>query len=524
MTDYALCSSSGHGGIGLHYGFTYGLQPEDVLNMKVVTFWGCNAKVSFPHQWFLAMEAKKHKDCTIVAIDSRKSRTAESSDIWLNPRPGSDVALAYGIARYLIENDGIDKDFIQEWTQGYEQYEEETLKWTPDLVEKTTGLSWKRVEELGNLFIEKKPATFVIGLGLQKSHHGAEAARATSLLPALLGHHRGFHYSNSEGRYIDLGYLNGSSLTKLEARVVKQAALGPRLERGEFKFIFVLGTNPAVTLPNQKSVRAGLTREDVVVVVQDTHWTETTKFADVVLPAATYLEKTDINFSEHHCYNRLSEIAVEPLGESKHEIWVMQELARNLGLKEKWLFDDPWNALRKALNETFVDGTIQDLLEGSVLKLRRRSMVEYQTPSGKIEFYSSRAKDSGVTALPSQLPLENGEGRFILLNSSHRNYTHSQFRDVYGPIPQIVWLNTGDACKLNIVDGDYLILFNTLGKITVQAVITNKVPPGVLWSPRLLTDRDGIPMNVLAPSYTQKIGGGPIFNSIRVKIKRVQHA
>ena len=523
-TDYALCSSSGHRGIGLHYGLTYGLQPEDVLNMKAVTFWGCNAKVSFPHQWSLAMKAKKHKDCTIVAIDSRKSRTAESSDIWLNPRPGSDVALAYGIARYLIENDGTNKNFIQEWTQGYEQYEEEALEWTPELVEETTGLTWKQVEELGDIYIEKHPATFVIGLGLQKSHHGAEAARATSLIPALLGYHRGFHYSNSEGRYIDLGYMNGSSLTKMKAKVVKQVAIGSRLETGEFKFIFILGTNPAVTLPNQKAVRAGLSREDVFVVVQDTHWTETAEYADVVLPAATYLEKTDINFSEHHCYSRLSEKAVEPLGESKHEIWVMQELARKYGLKEEWLFENPWNALRKTLNETFADGTMQDLLEGAVLKLRMRSIVEYQTPSGKIEFYSSKAKDLGVTPLPSQLPLEVGEGWFTLLNSSHPNYTHSQFRDVYGPIPQIVWINTGDACKLNIVNGEDLMLFNNLGKITVQGVVTDKVPSGVLWSPRLLTDRDGLPINALAPSSTQKIGGGPTFNSIKVKIKLVPHA
>jgi anaerobic selenocysteine-containing dehydrogenase len=520
-TDYALCSNSGHEGIGLHYGLSYGLQPEDVLNMGVITFWGNNAKVSFPHQWVLTMRAKKSRGSTIVSIDSRKSQTAEAADIWLNPRPGSDVALAYGVARYLIQNYGVNKDFIQEWTQGYEQYEEEALRWTPELVEQTTGLAWKQVEELGEIYIEKKPAAFMIGIGLQKSYHGAEAVRAVSLMPALLGYHRGFHYSDSNGRNIDLGYLNGSSLTKMEARIVKQVAIGPRLKSGEFKFIFTLGTNPAVTLPNQKAVRAGLAREDVFVVVQDTHWTETTEYADVVLPAATYLEKTDINFSDHHLYSRLSEKAVEPLGESKNEIWVMQELARKLGRKEEWLFEDPWNALEKALREAFVDGTIQNLLEGAVLKLRMRPMDEYQTPSGKIEFYSSKAKELGVTPLPSQLPQKVAEGWFILLNSSTPNYTHSQFRDVYGPIPHIVWMNPKDASELNIENGEDVTLFNNLGKVTVQGVVTDKVPRGVLWSPRPLTDSDGNTMNVLAPSTSQKIGGGPIFNSIKVKIKRI---
>jgi anaerobic selenocysteine-containing dehydrogenase len=518
--DYALCSSSGHEGIGLHYGLTYGLQPEDLLDMKAITFWGHNAKVSFPHQWALAKRAKKDQKAIIVAIDSRKSQTAEAADVWLNPHPGSDVALAYGIARCLIENDGVERNFIDDWTQGYEQYEEEALKWTPKLVEQTTGLSWKKVEEIGEVYIEKQPAAFMIGLGLQKSIHGAEAARATSLIPALLGYHRGFHYSDSNGRYVDWEYLNGSNRASAEAKVVEQVALGPRLEKGEFKFIFVLGTNPAVTLPNQRSVRAGLARDDVFLVVQDTHWTETTKYADVVLPAATYLEKRDLNFSDHHLYSRLSEKAVEPLGESKHEIWVMQELARKLERTEEWLFEDPWEALGKSLEEAFADGTLQDLLEGAVLKLRMRKMNEYQTPSGRIEFYSLKAEELGVTRLPSQLPCKVGEGWFILLNSSSSNYTHSQFRDVYGPIPQIVWINQIDTDKLGIKDGEYVTLFNDLGEVTVQAVVTEKVSRSTLWSPRPLTGCDGRPMNALALSTPQRIGSGPTFNSIKVKIRQ----
>jgi len=519
--DYALCSNSGHTGIGLHYGLTYGLQLENILDMNAITFWGNNAKVSFPHLWVLAKRAKKNNDSIIIAIDPRKSPSAKAANIWLNPRPGSDVALTYGIARYLIENKGVNEDFIQEWTQGYEQYREEALKWTPALVEQTTGISWKRIEKLGEIYIQKQPAAFIIGLGLQKSYHGAESARAVSLLPALFGSHRSFHYSDANGRYVDWEYLNGSNLTEMDFKVVKQVALGPRLESGEFKFVFVLGSNPAVTLPNQNAVRAGLLREDVFVVIQDTHWTETASYAEMVLPAATYLEKTDVNFSDHHIYSRLSEKAIEPLGESKHEIWVMHKLAKKLGLKEEWLYEDPWEALGKTLKDTFVEGTLQDLLEGTVLKLRMRHKDEYQTPSGKIEFYSSKAEELGVNSLPSQLLFEVGAEWFILLNSSTPKYTHSQFIDVYGPIPQLVWINPKDASDLNIENGEDVVLFNELGKVTVKAVVTDKVSRGVLWSPRPLTGSDGNPMNVLTHSTPQRIGGGPIFNSTKVKIEQI---
>ena len=103
-TDYSLCSNSGHVAIGLHYGLSYGIQPEDLQEMAVITFWGNNAKVSASHQWTLASNARKNRGAIIVDIDPRKSPTSEVADMWLHPRPGSDVALAYGIARYLILN------------------------------------------------------------------------------------------------------------------------------------------------------------------------------------------------------------------------------------------------------------------------------------------------------------------------------------------------------------------------------------------------------------------------------------
>ena len=306
-----------------------------------------------------------------------------------------------------------------------------------------------------------------------------------------------------------------------ESRVVEQVSLGSRLDSGEFKFVFVKGSNLALTLPNQKAVRAGLSREDVFVVVHETHWTETAKLADVVLPAATYLEKTDLNFSDHHPYVRLSREAIEPLGECKDEIWVMQQLAERLGCAESWVFEDPWQALEKATVEAFENGCFDDLFKGAILKLRQRPIDEYQTASGKIELFSSKALEIGASPLPVQLPLDENEGWFTLLNSALPSWTHSQFRDVYGPIPEIVWINPVDAGSLGIMSGDDVTLFNELGGVTVEAVVTEKLSRGVLWSPRPLTGKNGVPLNSLASSDPQTLGAGPRFNSIRVKIKTI---
>jgi anaerobic selenocysteine-containing dehydrogenase len=521
--DHALCSTSGHEGICLHYGLSYGLQPEDLLDMKVVTYWGYNAKVGSSHQWTLSLKARKNNGTKIITIDPRKSPTAEDSDVWLNPRPGSDVALAYGIARYLIEKDYANKNFIDQWTVGYDRFKEVALNWTPERVQRVTGIDWERIEEVGDIYAEKRPSAFMIGLGLNKSLHGAESTRAVSLLPTLLGCHRGFHYSNNRGRSIDSAYLNGDKFTSKKPRIVSQVALGPMLKEGEFKFVFISGMNPAVTLPNQNAVRTGLSRSDVFVVVHETHWTETAKIADVVLPAPTYLEKTDFVFSDHHRYCRLSNKAIEPLGESIDEVSLVHKLARQLGLKADWLYEDSWEALRKSLTNAFENGSVDDLFNGKVMKLKSRPMNEYQTPSGKVELYSSKAVDMGLHPLPEQLPIKQSEeGWFILLNSSLPNYTHSQFTDVYGPIPQIVWINPEDSKNLEIEENEALQVYNDLGKVTLRATVTDRVSLGVLWAPRPVTGIDGNPMNSLTSSTPQIIGRGPTFNTTKVKLRRIK--
>jgi anaerobic selenocysteine-containing dehydrogenase len=200
----------------------------------------------------------------------------------------------------------------------------------------------------------------------------------------------------------------------------------------------------------------------------------------------------------------------------------MQRLAERLNCEESWVFEGPWQALEKATMEAFENGRFDNLLKGAVLKLRQRHVNEYQTSSGKIELYSSKAIEIGASPLPVQLPLNETERWFTLLNSALPNWTHSQFRDVYGPIPAIVWINPIDAASLGINNGDDVTLFNELGALTVEAIITEKVSKGVLWSPRPLTGKNGVPLNSLASNNPQILGAGPRLNSIKVKIKLVK--
>ena len=518
QTDFALCSKSGNRGIALHYGDRYGTQPEELPEKDLIVFWGFNPAVSSPHLWSLAKKARNKRGAKIVVIDPRKSESAAQADFRLQPRPGTDVALAYGVMNRLIAQDTIDREFIEQWTQGFDELQSEAAQWTPKKVEELCRVPQKQIEALAELYADLGASVTMIGIGFQKSDNGADQARAVSLIPALLGVHRGFFYSNGSASFVDDDLVAGTPLTQKTSPVVPQVALADLVNEGRFKYIFISCMNPAMTLPNQNLFRAGLERDDVFVVVHETHWTQTCDFADLVLPAPTYLEKDDLVLSWAHDLVRDSPQILQPTTDSRSEVWLMQEMAKRLELQEEWLYADPWKVLKKVLENTFKDGDFTDLKSGKLLRLKKRGRKSYPTPSGKIEFYSTRAQEQGFNPLPQQASLSQKDGEFVFLSSASPHYTSTQFQECYGKIPAVLHINPLDAKAHNIKDDQTICIQNARGRLQVKAKLSELVPHGVLWSPRQSEDPSGIPQNSLMSSRPQTIGGGSRFNSTHVWI------
>jgi anaerobic selenocysteine-containing dehydrogenase len=521
QTDWSICSASGHAALSLHYGDSYGLEPMDLPSTNLVVFWGFNAAASSPHLWSLARRARREQGAQIVVVDPRRSRSAQLADLWIQPRPGSDVALAYGLVNYLTQSGCLDEGFLRASTQGLEQLQAQARQWTPERVARVTGVAWSGVEQLGDAYGSRKPGATMIGIGMQKNDHGADQVRAVSFIPALLGQHRGFFYSNAHAFSIDLDLISGRSLTQEEPRVVSMVGLADLVRHGEFKVVYVSCMNPALTLPNQHAFRERLSETDVFTVVHDSHWTRTAEIADVVLPAPTYLEKEDLVIPWSHRYVQFSHQVVPPVTDSRGEIWVMQEVARRLGLTEDWLFEDPWVAVEGALEDAFEEGSFESLRSGAMLRLKRKPQDSYPTPSGRIEFYSSQAAGRGASGLPSQAPLRSPEGDFVLLASATPRYTSTQFQEVYGPIPAVVAISRRDAKRLGVEEGDVVTLSNDRGEVKMTAMVSDSVREGVVWSPRQSEGLEGEPQNCLTSSEPQELGAGPRFNSTRVTITRV---
>jgi len=513
-TDLALCSKSGSLGLLLHYGARYGVRPEELAGMRLIVFWGFNAAVSSPHLWALARRAREQHGARIVVVDPRLSETAAGADLCLRPRPGSDVALAYGLINLWFESGAADLKFIAQWTRGFEQLAAEAGRWTPQRVHEVTSVPPQQLQLLAGEYAQNRPAATMIGIGLQKCDHGADQVRAVSFIPAVLGQHRGFYYSNSEAFSIDRELLSGETLAARHARIVSQVALPEQLQDGQFKFIYISGMNPAVTLPNANAFIKGISRSDVSVVVHETHWTETARCADIVLPAPTYLEKADLVPPWSHNCLQLSPQVVRPVTASRTEMQVMRELSQRLGLTQEWLYEDPWKIAEQAFQGAFEDGDWQRLLTGERLFLQSKPKENYPTPSEKIEFCSTLTKELGFSGLPAQAPLPRCQmHEFIFLNSASAKYTSSQFREVYGPIPETVAINPCDAQSLGIAEGATIDVSTDLATVRARAGISDAVPQGVVSSPRQWAGQ-----NALFSSQPQEIGHGPRFNSTRVRI------
>jgi anaerobic selenocysteine-containing dehydrogenase len=521
QTDGGVCSKSGNTALGLHYGAPYGQQPDAVRQNKLIVFWGMNAAVSFPHLWHLARRAQKRNEARIAVVDPHRNKTAQTADLHLQPRPGTDVALAYGLLNVLIQNGLTDETFIRKWTRGFDRLKAAVSGWDLTRTAAASGIGADQLMQLGNWYAKRKPSVTNIGIGLQKNDRGADQVRAVSFIPAVLGLHRGFFYGNGTSRHIDSDRITGKSLTDKKIKIVPQVAVPDLIKAGQFKFVYISGMNPAVTLPNARAFRDGMARRDVFSVVQDSHWTMTARMADALLPVPAYLEKDDLVIPWTHRYVHFSPKLVEPAVDCRSEGSIMRGIARRLKLGQAWLFEEPWVAVESALAGAFEGGRPADLKMGETLKLKLKTLKDYPTPSGRIEFVSQRAAAAGFEPLPeARIPDANDPG-FVLLTSATAKYTHSQFQEVYGPIPAVVEINPRDADALGLSEGQAVVLENQQGTVTATAVITDRVRPGVLWCPRQFVDGSARPQNDLMSSLPQSIGSGPRFNSTRVNLRPV---
>ncbi len=509
MLDYGICDRAGQEALKDVYGTAVGMDPEALKNQELIVYWGINAFWTNLHGFMLA----KKNNLEIWTVDVVRTETAKRSDRFFQIRPDTDVLLALGVAKVLIEENLYDIDFVRENVYGFEEFRNYVKTLSLDYVSAETGLSVEQIEGFAKEYAEKK-GVIHIGYGFQRSLAGGEAVRAIAILPALVGHRFGFIY---DMKTIDKSYAEGAFLRSKPAKRIPQMKLAEYIERGEIKFLYIYNSNPLASLPNQGRLRKALVESDVFVVTHDIFLTDTALYSDVVLPANTFFERLDIADSYYHRYVALNEPVARLYGKSNSE--VTRLLAKALGIDSPYLYESDEEVIRKILE---INGLSWDELKRNGFVKVPEKPRKWETPSGKIEFYSRRAVERGLSPFPEY---KRSEGRYPLrlLTPTHRMTITSQYHNTYGMVDPNLYINPADAEERGIEDGDAVEVFNENGRIRTRAKLSTDVPRGVVllykafwvsllgWNANFLTTDETV----------QKYGNGSAYHSTWVDVKIV---
>lgn len=530
-----VCNNAGHAALDYLYGTSLdGFDPRGEADATAIVVWGANPAASGPHQFEHWLP---ESGAAVIVVDPVRTETAKAANLHLQPFPGSDAALAFGLMHVLWRDGLLDRPFVEAHTVGFDRLEPMLADCTPEQTERLTAVPAGVVEEAAHLY-GAGPAMLWIGQGLQRQATGGNVVRAVSLLPALTGNFgrsgSGLLYLNGyETRGLDGDYLSGAALTRQPVPKLSQMDLAAALEDpGRSRALVCWNINIAASSPHQRRLRAALERDDLFTVVIDLFPTDTADLADVVLPAASFLEHDDIVASYfHHSLAAQVRAMDPPPGALTNSEW-FRRLASAMGLVEPELAEDDRSILDNLVAQAGLQGGFSSLAAAGTVwpspdvRLQFPGL-SFPTPSGRVEIASERARRDGHPLVP--LPLADPRpagGRLRLLspaspwtlNSSHGN--DSLIRARLGR--QAIVLNPRDAAERGLEPGSLARVANECGELTLVVETSDDVPPQVAlcpkgrW-PKFEPERANV--NALNPGHKSDMGESSSVHSVEVTVE-----
>lgn len=554
--ERTICTAAGAAAEMHTFGRVGDANIEDIPKMELVILWGTNLVSTGVHAMPFVNQARAN-GAKIVAIDPRVTRTTAFADWHIQPRPGTDAALALGMMKVIVDRGLHDEDFLREQTIGWEKLRDERLGDYPlDRVEAITGIPAADVEKLALMYAGTKKTFIRVNWGIQRHDNGGMMTRAIKLLPVVTGAMRGpggvCMSTGGEMRRMDMRKLQRTDLLAGRTpRMINMIRLGEALTDPAMdppiKALFCWNADPANCVPDTITTRRGLAREDLFTVVHDTFWADTTQYADIVLPADTALEHSDLLPAYGNYFYNYSEQAIERQGECLDNQELFRRLAKAMGYDDPCFSQSDDDMLREIL-----DPEVNPLMEGITLeRLKRdgyaRAAVDsprrfgvnsgkWLTPSGKIEIWSEALAKQGVDPLPMHLPevegFESTEVRKTYPLQVISAATHYFIGASFQYVPRLQEMNARptfelspqDAQARGIEDGDDCRLFNDRGEVFGHARIVHGLLPGVVGAQKQLQGskmRNGVNVNALVSQRESDMGHGPVFYSTLAQIEKV---
>jgi anaerobic selenocysteine-containing dehydrogenase len=557
----SICGAAAEHAVEATLGKRWSQPYADVSQSKLVIVWGHNPVSTAPH-FMPFLRAAQRNGCRVVVIDPRRTLTARSADWHLAPLPGTDGALALGLAHLLVAEELHDAAWLERNAIGWPLLRERLAAFPPERVAAITGLEVSALRTLARLYGTVRPGLIKIADGINRNRNGGQNVRAMCALPALTGQYGlrggGLSYSTSGYLQWDKEAVHHWPECPAPGRTVNMNRLGAAL-LGEatnppIQSLFVFGANPAASSPNAGRIVQGLCREDLFTVVHELFLTDTADYADIVLPATSQLEQTDLHKSYGHTLLTYNRRAIIPLGECKSNWEVMGLLAKAMGFQEPWLQQSPDEVIEEVLNATAAHNpalsgiTLQRLKGDGAVPLGLEEPTpfaqgHFPTPSGKVELFSQTLAEEGIDPLPGNFAEQPDDGSATVLahdwdpaaylnlvtGAAHHFVSSSLANQpglVNGEGEPFVEIHPADAAARGIRHAEMVIVENGRGWCRLRAVVTDAVRPGVVVSPkgRWCKRSGGRNVNWTTPDTLADMAGQSCFHSNRVWLRPAEDA
>lgn len=531
--DRGICSpAKRHGWVSM-MGATLGNRPQDMQESDFVVLWSLNAVATDIHILH-DVEAARRNGAKVWVIDTYETETCKKADEVIIIRSGTDAIFALTVARYLEEHNLVNRSFIENFVDGYDEFCEKVLQdelYTLEKASVMTGVSKERIVDFAQAYGKSKKGPFIrLGSGLSRYGNGAMTVRCVCVLPAIVGayaHNGGGLLSSASGSsFLSGKELDWSHFATDMTRLMPMIELGKMLVYGDnpsIKCLYIYSSNPAITSPNQSLVRRGLAREDLFTVVHERFMTDTAKYADIVLPATTSVEHDDIYNSYGHYTLGVGYKLIEPLGESRSNWDTICAIAKTMCLRSP-VFDKTAKELIDDIlaNEDKIGHLEREALrrgEPVEVKLQENYKMEFRTKTGKIMLKNVDEPE----VFPRYTEPHGGEEKFYLINGADPRILDSSFceRSWKGDT-MVLWMHENDAEQLSIQDGDIVELRNKRGALEIPVRIRQGVKEGTVVAPGVWWQTESYDqsctINVLTSDAPTDAAWGSTFYDVKVDV------
>ena len=551
-------------------GPTAGVDPESYIHSKYIVIWACNSVSTNLHHWAIVQDAKK-KGAKVVVIDSYKSRTAKQADWHLSPKPGTDGALAMALINHIIKNDLTDKDYINKYTDGFDELKSHVTDKTPEWAAKITGVNKEDIEKLALELASNQPAAIRIGVALERYHGGGQTIRAVTCIPALTGAWK--HVGGGITQFpvwehpYKFDVICRPDLIPEGTRVVNalqlgRALLGENIDKNlPIKSMMCWNANPVTQSPETEKIVEGLQREDLFLVSAEHFISDTASYADILLPASMGAEHEDIILSWGHLYLTYNEKCLEAPGEAKSNYEIFRLLAKKFGFDEDQF---AWSDEECLENYVDWDAPACNGIDLKYLKQNGYARLDvgtkdnrvphkegnFPTPSGKCQLilrgvnnfvaapfrqmYEGYQPGQPLPALPDYVPpRESPEDNKELAEKYPLNVispkSHAFLNSCYANMEgkqktqgdQFVLMNKINAEQRNINDGDMVKVFNDRGSYKGVLRLTDDVDPGIIVSTLgYWRQHNEGTVNSISSAEFANMGNAPTFSDNLVEVTK----